>query len=170
MHMRLICPVHLYRIHYGTTFNVSVVLYLIFLIYIMKIEGANKRLTVSVCSRLWSLTLGYTVTSNRIGSLGLNENAFQEPCICKALEFYDKDELLHGYFTTVNGNKEFLFLVNNLKNKKLKIITLRHIRTIRPQNRMIRSLCPELNLSQPLVCRLGCLLDSLCQKLLGHEM
>lgn len=112
----------------------------------------------------------YAVTSNRIGSLGLNENAFQEPCICKALDFYDKDELLHGYFTTVNGNKEFLFFLHNLKNEKLKIITLRHIRTICPQNRMVWSLCPELNLSQSLVSSLGCLFDSLCQKLLGHKM
>ena len=66
--------------------------------------------------------MGYAVTSNRIGSLGLNENAFQEPCICKALDFYDKDELLHGYFTTVSGNKEFLFLVNNLKNVELQVL------------------------------------------------
>lgn len=65
--------------------------------------------------------MGYAVTSNRIGSLGLNENAFQEPCICKTLDFYDKDELLHGYFTTVNGNKEFLLFLNNLKNKKLQV-------------------------------------------------
>ena len=50
MHMRLICPVHLYRIHYGTTFNVSVVLYLIFLIYIMKIEGANIDIVGEHCN------------------------------------------------------------------------------------------------------------------------
>nr|DAF21944.1 MAG TPA: hypothetical protein [Bacteriophage sp.]DAG37697.1 MAG TPA: hypothetical protein [Caudoviricetes sp.] len=31
---------------------------------------------MSACSRLWSLTLGYAITSNRIGSSELNENAF----------------------------------------------------------------------------------------------
>lgn len=36
-----------------------------------------KQLTVSECSRLWSLTLGYAITSNRIGSSELNENAFK---------------------------------------------------------------------------------------------
>ena len=61
----------------------------------MKIEGTNKRLTVSVCSRLWSLTLGYTVTSNRIGSSELNENAFKGLAVAGPFIFA-KDKVYMG--------------------------------------------------------------------------
>ncbi len=50
---------------------------------IMKLEDSGvdqlslvlKQLTVSVCSRLWSQPVGYAVTTNRIDSSELKENA-----------------------------------------------------------------------------------------------
>ena len=61
---------------------------------------AMKQLTVSVCSPLWSPTLGYAITSNRIGSLELKENAFDverymstRPAIVKPDEPFDIYEI-----------------------------------------------------------------------------
>lgn len=56
-----------------------------------------KQLTVSVCSQLWSQTLGYAITSNRIGSSELKENAFMGPCSCKVLYFYQRWLYKNGY-------------------------------------------------------------------------
>jgi hypothetical protein len=55
-----------------------------------------KQLTVSACSRLWSLILGYAITSNRIGSPELNENALLGHCICKVF-IIAKDFLLMDF-------------------------------------------------------------------------
>lgn len=59
-----------------------------------------KQLTVSVCSRLWSLVLGYAVTSNRIGSPELNENAFKG-LACARLFIFTKEKEIYGSLTTV---------------------------------------------------------------------
>ena len=61
-----------------------------------------KQLTVSACSRLWSLTLGYAITSSRIGFSELKENAFMGPCSRKVLYFYQRWLYKNGHFTTIS--------------------------------------------------------------------
>ena len=58
----------------------------------------------------------------------------------------------------------------NLKDVELQIITLRHIRRICPENRMIRRLRTEFHLTQPFMCRLCSFLHRLCQQFLCHKM
>lgn len=65
-----------------------------------------KQLTVSVCSQLWSQTLGYAITSNRIGSSELKENAFIGPCSCRVLYFYQRQLYKNEYFTTISFRLE----------------------------------------------------------------
>ena len=53
-----------------------------------KLKRACKKLhPVSACSRLWSLALGYAITSNRIGSSELNENAFKGLALARLFVF-----------------------------------------------------------------------------------
>ena len=67
-----------------------------------------KQLTVSVCSPLWSPTLGYAITSNRIGSLELKENAFTGPCACKVLYCIKKTtRLSRGFLDTKRNCRHF---------------------------------------------------------------
>ena len=47
---------------------------------------------MSVCSRLWSQTVGYAVTTNRIDSSGSNENAYIGPCFGRVLYFWEKGD------------------------------------------------------------------------------
>ncbi len=86
-----------------------------------------KQLTVSACSQLWSQTLGYAITSNRIGSSELKENAFMGPCLCKVLYFYQRrfiqvdylyqsalawKELTEYRYQLVYGYKKALYPIN----------------------------------------------------------
>ena len=59
-----------------------------------------------------------------------------------------------------------LLLLAHLEDIKLQIIRIPGA----PQYRMIRRLCPELHLPQPLMHILRSLPDRLCKKLLVHEM
>lgn len=68
-----------------------------------------KQLTVSVCSRLWSQTLGYAITSNRIGSSELKENAFTGSCSRKVFYFYQRWLYENGYFTAISITLTFSY-------------------------------------------------------------
>lgn len=74
------------------------------------------------------------------------------------------------YKSSITATFKPLLFIDDLEDIKLQIITLRHIRRICPENRMIRRLCSEFHLAESLVCCLCRLFDCLCQKFLCHEM
>ena len=59
-----------------------------------------------------------------------------------------------------------LFFIHDLEHIEFKIIRF----FCRPQNRMIRCLCPVFYLSDPLMHILRCLVDRLRKKLIIHKM
>lgn len=50
--------------------------------------------------------MGYAITSNRIGSSELKENAFIGPCSCRVLYFYQRQLYKNEYFTTISFRLE----------------------------------------------------------------
>ena len=61
-----------------------------------------KQLAVSERSRLWSLTLGYAITSNRIGSSELNENAFKGLTLAGSFIFAKDKVYIWGYYNSLH--------------------------------------------------------------------
>ena len=73
------------------------------------------------------MPLGYAITSNRIGSLELNENALQEPCICKVLYFSKEVQLMNLLQQSALAWKEiteYRYLFTYGYKKKLHLINL----------------------------------------------
>ena len=73
---------------------------------------------------------------------------------------------LNPYKSRISGCLCTLFLIAHLEDVKLQII--RFIR--RPEDRMVRCLCPEFHLSEPTVDAFSGLRDRLCKQLIIHKM